>query len=384
MNELSSFLLSVVESSSDAIIGLNPDGHIISWNPGAERIYARSAAEMMGASIDQLSLPDRASETSMILARILNGERVQHFQTVHLKKGGIPIPVSLSISPVVDSNNHIVGASFIARDLSHHFTFEKTLHETEQRYQKLKSSLELAHHIQATLLPSVDNIHCGFDLHAKTLYSEDVGGDYYDFFCSQDSCGDILGLAVGDVSGHGTGSALLMAMAKGVLQAEVKHFPLDLVAVMNRMNRFFCRDTDDEMFMTLFLAVIDIHERLLRWCSAGQGPVYIYHPQEQRFEELASTGTPLGVLEETEFKCQTTNLREDDILIVGTDGLWEARNPEGEMFTVERFRQFLATWQHKTAEEICTHLLARVKAFTARDNLEDDATLMIVKIPTRT
>lgn len=384
MNEVSSFLLSVVESSSDAIIGLNPDGHIISWNPGAERIYGFSSAEMVGVSISQLSLPDRASETTLILARIFNGERVQHFQTVHLKKGGIPIPVSLSISPVVNSDDHIVGASFIARDLSRQFKFEKTLHETEQRYQKLKSSLELAHHIQATLLPSVDNIHCGLDLHVKTFYSEDVGGDYYDFFCDRDSCSQILGLAVGDVSGHGTGAALLMAMAKGVLQAEVKHFPFDLVAVMSRMNRFFCRDTDDEMFMTLFLAVVDIHEHLLRWCSAGQGPVYIYHPKDQCFEELACTGTPLGVLKETEFKSQTAKLREDDVLIIGTDGLWEARNPEGEMFSVERFRQLLATWHHKTAEEICTHLLARVKAFTTRDDLEDDATLMIVKIPART
>lgn len=383
MDEISSFLLSVIESSGDAIVGLNSDGRIISWNPGAERIYGCSAAEMVGQSIVRLSLPDRTDETKLILARIFNGERIRHFQTIHLKKGGIHIPVSLSISPVFDNFDRIVGASFIARDLSHQFTFEKTLQESEQRYQKLKSSLELAHQIQETLLPSVTDFPCGLDVYVKTLYSEDVGGDYYDFFCPQASPDHILSFAVGDVSGHGTGAALLMAMAKGALQAEVEHSPFGLAAMMSRLNKFFCRYAEAGRLMTLFLAVVDVRARLLNWCSAGQGPVYIYHPKEQCFEELNCTGPPLGVLEKTEFECQSLMLRDGDILIVGTDGLWEARNPNGEMFSVERVRQLLATWHHRTAEEICERLLSRVKNFTARQELDDDTSLMIVKVPTR-
>lgn len=383
MDEISSFLLSVIESSSDAIVGLKPDGIVISWNSGAERIYGCPASEMVGKPITRLSLPDRSDETPLILARILNGERIRHFQTTHQKKGGIPIPVSLSISPVVDTFGRIVGASFIARDLSHQLTFEKTLQETEQRYHKLKSSLELAHQIQQTLLPRVTDFSCDLDIHVKTVYSEDIGGDYYDFFGTQTSPGQFIGLAVGDVSGHGTGAALLMAMTKGVLQAEVEHSPFDLTTIMGRLNQFFCRYAESGKLMTLFLALVDVRPRLLNWCSAGQGPVYIYHPEDQCFDELSCTGPPLGVLEGTEFQCKSLMLRDGDVLIIGTDGLWEARNPQGEMFSVERVRQLLATWHHKKAEEICEGILSRVKSFTGRDEQDDDTSLMIVKVPIR-
>lgn len=383
MDQVSSFLLSVIESSSDAIIGLKIDGTVISWNPGAERIYERPADDMVGTSILRISLPDHIGETKLILERIFNGERVRHFQTTHLKHGGVPIPVSVSISPVFDSFENVVGASFIARDLSPQFSFEKTLRETEQRYQKLKSSLELAHHIQETLLPSVTDLTCELDVYVKTFYSEDIGGDYYDFFSAQASPEHIFGLAVGDVSGHGTGAALLMAMAKGVLQTEVEHSDFDLTALIARLNRFFCRYAEPSRLMTLFLAVIDARSRHLSWCSAGQGPVYVYHPEDQWYQELRCTGPPLGVVDDENFESQSLILRDGDIVIVGTDGLWEARNRKGEMFSIERVRQFLATWHRKTAEEICTGLLTRVKRFTGQDHLEDDTSLMIVKIPPR-
>ncbi|MDT8419326.1 MAG: SpoIIE family protein phosphatase [Desulfuromonadales bacterium] len=383
MDEISSFLLSVIESSADAIVGLKPDGQVLSWNAGAERIYGRAAAEMIGNSIALLSLPERADESILILARISNGERVRHFQTTHLKKGGRPFPVSLSISPVVDRSGRIVGASFIARDLSHQLDFERSLREIEQRYQKLRTSLELAQHIQETLLPSLKELSCDLDIFVKTLYSERIGGDYYDFFATKSPPDHVIGIAVGDVAGHGTGAALLMAMAKGVLQVEAEHSPFDLVAIMNRLNQLFCRYTDADRLMTLFLSLIDNHSRLLYWCSAGQGPVYVYHPTDQCFEELPCTGPPLGVLENAGFECKSLMLRGGDLLIIGTDGLWEARNRSGEMFSLERVRQLLATWHHKTAEEICERLLSRVKRFADRDDLEDDTSLMVVKLPAR-
>lgn len=383
MDEIGSFLLSIIESSADAIVGLGPDGCVVSWNHGAEKVYGYSSEEMLAKPIARLSLPDRSEEVELLLARILSGERVRHFQTTHLKKGGVPVPVSLCVSPVFDEVNRVVGASFIARDLSEQFSFKKSLHETEQRYQKLKSSLELAHQIQETLLPSVDEVSIALDVYAKTLYSEDIGGDYYDFFSTIGSSGQVSGFAVGDVSGHGTGAALLMAMAKGVLQTEAEHSCYDLVALMNRLNQFFCRYVEPGRMMTLFLALIDSRARLLSWCSAGQGPVYIYRQGRQCFEDLVCTGPPLGIVESVEFESRSLSLLDGDILIIGTDGLWEARNPQGEMFSIERVRQLLATWYSKNAKEICEKLLERVKSFTRSDRLDDDTSLMIIKIPPR-
>ena len=383
MDVTSSFLLSVIESSNDAIVGLDLNAGVISWNRGAEQIYGYSAFNMVGTSIARLSLPDRHDEIPLIMTRLANGERVQHFQTTHLKTGGFPFPVSLSLSPVHDDREQVVGASLIARDLSRQFHFKKTLQETEQRYQKLKSSLELAQQIQETLLPAVSDLTCDLDIYVKTRYSEEIGGDYYDFFHPQAFPEHILGLAVGDVTGHGTGAALLMAMAKGVLQSEVEHSPFDLVPMINSLNRFFCHYVEPGRLMTLFLALIDVRSRCLNWCSAGQGPVYVYHPADQCFAELSCTGPPLGVVDGAEFESQFMTLNKDDILVIGTDGIWEARNPAGEMFSIERVRQLLATWHHKTAEEIGEGIFERVKSFTARDEPEDDSSLMIIKVPAR-
>ncbi len=384
MSEISAFLLSVLESSADAIIALAVDGRITYGNPAVEHIYGYTTRELEGCPVSRLSLPERSDEVPLILARIFNGEKVRHFQTLHLKKNGNVFPVSLSISPLVDKDGQIVGASFIVRDLSQQLTFKKTLHETEQRYQQLKSSLELAQHVQKRLLPAVANIRCNLDLCAKTLFCEDLGGDYYDFFTACAGDDRTLRLAVGDVSGHGTAAALLMAMAKGSLQAEFEHNPANLAAVLGALNRYFYQGTGTEgMFMTLFLAAIDLSSFQLCWASAGQGPVYVYHPQEQYFEELDTTGTPLGVLPDDDYQAKTKQLSGGDILLIGTDGLWEARNQEGEMFSVERFRQLLATWHHKTAAEICSQMLARVKKFTGQKAQEDDMSLMIIKIPAR-
>lgn len=384
MNEINSFLLSAVESSTDAIIALTLDGKVAYCNPAAENIYGYSATELKGVSIACLSLPERSDEISLILDRISNGSRVPHFQTIHLKKNGVTIPVSLSISPIIDAAEKIIGASFIARDLSHQLSFEKTLQESEQRYQKLKTSLELAKHVQQCLLPSTPGIESPLDISFMTLYCEALGGDYYDFFSTDDASGKVLGLAVGDVSGHGTAAALLMAMAKGSLQAELEHAPLNLADVLRHLNRFFYQETGSGgMFMTLFLARIEIGTFMLHWCSAGQGPVYIYHPEAQFFEELDCSGPPLGVLPDDVYLTKTKQLKAGDILIVGTDGLWEARNGEGAMFSVERFRQLLASWHHKSAEEICRKMLAKVKSFTAKNALDDDMTLIIIKIPSR-
>jgi two-component system, cell cycle sensor histidine kinase and response regulator CckA len=110
-------LASIVESSDDAMIGKDLTGTIVSWNRGAEAIYGYAAEEAVGRSINLLVPPERLDEEQQILARIGAGQRIQHFDTVRVRKGGTPIDVSLTISPVWEGGR-IVGASHVARDIS--------------------------------------------------------------------------------------------------------------------------------------------------------------------------------------------------------------------------------------------------------------------------
>ena len=114
----------IVESSDDAIISEDLDGTILTWNRGAAAIYGYSAEEAIGRSTNLLVPPDRAAEEEAILARIRAGLRTQHFETVRIKKNGIPIDVSLTISPILDEENRVVGASHVARDISERMRLE--------------------------------------------------------------------------------------------------------------------------------------------------------------------------------------------------------------------------------------------------------------------
>src|SRR3989441_3725112 len=112
------YLAAIVDSSDDAIIGKTLDGTIISWNPGAERIYGYPADEMIGRSISTLVPADHPNELPAIFRRLRDGERIDHFQTTRIRKDGQRITVSVTISPVRDEHGQIVGASAVARDIT--------------------------------------------------------------------------------------------------------------------------------------------------------------------------------------------------------------------------------------------------------------------------
>jgi PAS domain S-box-containing protein len=137
-------LVSIVESSHDAIVSKDLDGIIMTWNRGAERLFGYSAEEAVGKSITMLIPPDRLDEEPRILSRIRSGELVDHFETVRRRKDGSLVDISLTISPVRDAKGRIVGASKIARDVSERKEAEARLRDSERRLQDLLAAIPAA------------------------------------------------------------------------------------------------------------------------------------------------------------------------------------------------------------------------------------------------
>ena len=129
-------LVAIVESSEDAIISKTLEGIITSWNKGAEGIYGYSAEETVGQPISMLVPSERPDEVPEILKKVRRGEKVEHYETVRLTKDGRRLYISLTVSPIKDSEGNVVGGSTIARDVTERKEAEERLRRAEQRYAR--------------------------------------------------------------------------------------------------------------------------------------------------------------------------------------------------------------------------------------------------------
>ena len=135
-------LAAIVDSSDDAIVSKTLDGIITSWNAGAERLFGYTASEAVGQHISLIIPLDRRNEETVIIGRIKRGERMEHFDTVRVRKDKTQVDISLTVSPVRDAIGKIIGASKIARDISERKRIERALRESEGRYRTLADALD--------------------------------------------------------------------------------------------------------------------------------------------------------------------------------------------------------------------------------------------------
>jgi len=159
-----SFLASIVRDSEDAIIGETLDGRVVSWNTGAERLYGYTASQIMGESASILESAYRPTDQSAILEQLKNGQWVPHFETVHMRKNGTPVEVSLTISPIKEPRGRVIGASTLAQDISLRKQEENTRLELIQDLAEA-----LAHSAtQAAQTSARFSSDCGRRLHVDT------------------------------------------------------------------------------------------------------------------------------------------------------------------------------------------------------------------------
>ena len=245
----------------------------------------------------------------------------------------------------------------------------------EEREQ-LKQSLALAKEIQQHLLPNVAPDCPGFDLVGRSIYCDETGGDYYDFISLADS--DKIGLVVGDVSGHGIGPALLMATARGALHSLTTNGRIPISKLFNKLNNYLCRGTSDSTFMTLFYGNLDLQTRSLEWLSAGHAPIFLL--QKDQVYDFESSEIPLGISDMVSFEgSETIHFNAGDILFIGTDGIWETRNREGEMFGTQRLKALLLNYRQLSAAQLADAIVTEINLFRGDAPIEDDITLLILK-----
>jgi sigma-B regulation protein RsbU (phosphoserine phosphatase) len=245
----------------------------------------------------------------------------------------------------------------------------------------IKQSLELAREVQQNLLPNKNPQLGRLDIAGRSIYCDETGGDYYDFITTDTGKNEQLAIAIGDVSGHGISSALLMATVRSSLRQRLSK-PGDAGEVISDVNRQLAHDVEDSgQFMTMFYLMIDPTKKQLLWVRAGHDPAIFYDPSTDTFEELSGSGVALGVMEDSIFKAYTkTEISKGQIIFLSTDGIWEACNLKREMFGKERIFDIIRKNSSLRSNEIINIILDSLKSFQQGAPIEDDITLVIIKI----
>ena len=247
--------------------------------------------------------------------------------------------------------------------------------------EKMQKSLNLAREVQQNLLPKSNLKINGFDIAGKSIYCDETGGDYYDFISIQDADNQKIGVAIGDVSGHGISSALLMATVRASLRQRAS-LPGSTAQIISDVNRQLVKDVEDSgQFMTMFFLAFTNESRQLEWVRAGHDPAIIYDPGSDSFSELRGSGIALGVDVEWIYEDnKKTDFSNGQIIFLGTDGIWEARNKKGEMLGKEPVLNTIRHNSSSDATQIIDSVFDTLDKFIGGMKIDDDITSVVIKM----
>ena len=369
----------IIESSLNAIVIMDSYDIVSDWNHQAEEMFGWSCAEAIGQRLDELIIPARLRNAHrqglQQFLRTGNGPLLnQLIEQVAMRRDGTEFPVEISIAPLKLGNAYIF-SGFI-RDITARKAAEQKIRQAEVDLAIAQNEIKIAQRIQASLLPSAPIKTAHFEIVGFCQPADQVGGDYFDYFYRDDQHLDMI---IADVSGHAIGPALFMVETRSAIrtQANRQGSPAQ---TLDMLNNFLFEDLDNaDYFITLFYLQYNVATRQLSFANAGHPPPLLLSPLQQACRQLDADGMILGVRKQLVFEEQTAMLTVGDLILLYTDGLTEAENPDGEFFGLERVSAVFINNARQSPQAIITALLTELKLFCLRDTFNDDITLMVFK-----
>lgn len=241
--------------------------------------------------------------------------------------------------------------------------------------QRLEDELKIAREIQQGLLPERLPQITGFEIAGINIPSFQVGGDYYDVIQRSDR--DYV-VAIGDVSGKGTPAALLMAGVQAVLRT-IAPLNLPLPVATGRMNELICLNTHGGKFITFFWGVLETEGRTFRYVNAGHNPPMLVR-KDGTIEKLENGGLILGIMKTTApYQEGMVKLERGDVLLMYTDGVSEAMNPESIDFSEEALEKVARNSRNLSAGDMIAKIQQALELHTKGSPQSDDITMLVLK-----
>lgn len=354
-----------VEQTADSVIITNKQGVIEYVNPAFESTTGYKREEVVGQTprILRSGTHDKAFYRNL-WSTIINGKPYRG-TIINKKENGELYWSEQTITPMKDENGNITNFVSVLKDI------------TELRKkQEQEVQLRVAREVQQRLYPAAVSVP-GFDIAAAAYPASETSGDYFDFIPTPDGS---LWIALGDVSGHGIGSAMIMAQTRAYLRSFART-EADPGEILTLVNQELTGDLNGRQFVTLILARLDPHERSVVYASAGHVPAYLLsHSGGVRYV-MESTGIPIGCIHDYKFhKSEPIKLAPEDIAVFLTDGAMEAEAPDKTRFGLERAVDFVSRHRQATARQILARLYQAVRSFSKDRTQDDDITFVICKV----
>ena len=250
------------------------------------------------------------------------------------------------------------------------------LMDEARRSHELQVSVELGRSIQTSFLPRRIPRVPGYEIATWWQPAEAVSGDYYDVLGLPDGR---LGIVVADVSGHGVGPSLLMASARAMLHvaAQTGSDPHQIISLLSET---MYPDLQSGRFITFLMIALDPRAHRVTFANAGHGPALHFRRATREFLELEATCLPLGVASDVELSASRSfELAPGDLLVLATDGAFELRNQNDEMFGVDRLKQLIIENRRLPASELLTVVRKAITEFHPGDHPPDDITVLLLE-----
>jgi PAS domain S-box-containing protein len=353
----------IVETTAEGFLLMDKDFVITDVNDAYCRMIGYSRSEIIGKTPLDYVTEDFRQYLKINRLELAAGDNREIEGTV-LSKNGRRIPVLVHSNKLRDDHGTVIGNMNFVIDMTDR-----------------KKSLELAAEVQKSLLPQKSPQIKGLDIAGRALSCDEIGGDYFDYLPGLNCSDKQFGIVVGDVTGHGVDAALLMTTARAFLRMRAAQCG-DPSQIITEMNRHLALDVlNTGRFMTLFYLSIEPAQRQLFWVRAGHSPAVIYDPTWKEFSELKGDGLALGVEETFVYQHYLkTGLAAGQVIVIGTDGIWEACDRDGKMYGQDRFRDIIRRNAHRPARAIISAVYDDVNRFSLGHKRQDDMTLVVVKV----
>lgn len=327
--------------------------------------YSRSIAQAVFESGRAEALIDPGDDADWNSSSILD-LHLRHVMCAPLESGGQRIGA-------LYADSRVTAAGFAKADLA---LFKSLAHQCSAviESRRMSDALREASEMQRALQPRRPESGKHLDVAGLNRPLEEAGGDYLDYIRISERR---LGLALGDVVGHGIAAALMMTAARSLLRTFLPREP-HAAAALAQVNRALIRDMPAGAFMSLFVADFDTESALMRFASAGHNAALIYRRASDSFEVLDPTGPALGVVKTASYGLyQTRRFKPGDLLLLYTDGLTEAQDEDGRLFGITRLQSLLYGMRERSAPEIVSGVTAAVNRFSQGPG--DDCSVLVVK-----